>query len=70
MFMVDNDTVIAVQTAYHAEGTVAAVAALRRKFHISDDRAAADCVDSIIRWVVTEEAPPRPKTRRRRTATA
>ena len=58
MFMVDQESVVAIQTAYAERGMDAAIAALRQRFMMPTDAAAASCVNSIIRWVVVQDNPP------------
>ncbi|WP_247894391.1 hypothetical protein [Azospirillum sp. B510] len=56
MFSVSQDEAAAIQRAFHESGEWAAVAELRRHFHIQDNANALNAVRSIVRWA----QPPHP----------
>ena len=56
MFSVSQDEAAAIQKAFHESGEWAAVAELRRHFHIQDNVNALNAVRSIVRWA----QPPQP----------
>ena len=67
MFIVDEDTIAAVQRAYHEGGPWEAVAVLRRAYPIDGDENALYAVQSIARWQPVEPKP-KPQPRRRKAA--
>lgn len=68
MFMVENSAVSAIQVAFETSGMPAAIIALRERFNIQDDTAAAQCVERILRWAPVDETatPKTAKPARRR----
>ncbi|CAO3434104.1 hypothetical protein [Azospirillum endophyticum] len=58
MFSVSENEAAAIQRAFHESGEWAAVAELRRHFHIQDNVHALNAVRSIVRWA----QPPQPVT--------
>lgn len=61
MFSVSQDEAAAIQKAFHESGEWAAVAELRRHFHIQDNVNALNAVRSIVRWAQpSQQAPASP----------
>ncbi|WP_247892392.1 hypothetical protein [Azospirillum sp. Sh1] len=58
MFSVSQDEAAAIQKAFHESGEWAAVAELRRHFHIQDNVNALNAVRSIVRWAQQPQQAP------------